>query len=149
MPCAQARQIDQFNITSMDEYALLLRSKAEHSELNRLVQDLLKIDSGRPEVWVASAVYWDMRDDKERAATYADKVCAKQTHTHMCTHIDTTQHTHASVCVHTCMHANLPPPRVPPVRQMPAFSFEPWLLRATGLLEDSNNGVFFVLNFVV
>lgn len=69
----KARQVDQFNITSMDEYAMLLRSKSEHPELNRLVQDLLSIDPARPEAWVASAIYWDMREDKERAATYADK----------------------------------------------------------------------------
>ena len=58
----------------MDEYALLLRSKSDHSELKRLVHDLLNIDAGCPEVWVASAIYWDMRNDKERAATYVDKV---------------------------------------------------------------------------
>ncbi|MCO5614397.1 hypothetical protein L7F22_068677 [Adiantum nelumboides] len=69
----KARQMDQCNITGMDEYALLLRSKAGHSEMNRLVNDLLDIDAGRPEVWVASAVYWDMREDKERAAAYIDK----------------------------------------------------------------------------
>lgn len=69
----KARQVDQFNITSMDEYAMLLRSKSDRSELNRLVQDLLGIDPGRPEVWVASAIYWEMRDDKDRAANYADK----------------------------------------------------------------------------
>ena len=58
----------------MDEYALLLRSKSDHSELKRLVHDLLNIDAECPEVWVASAIYWDMRNDKERAATYVDKV---------------------------------------------------------------------------
>lgn len=70
----QARQIDQFNITSMDEYAMLLRIRGDHAELNRLVHDMLNIDSTRPEVWVASAVYWEMREDKIRALTFADRV---------------------------------------------------------------------------
>lgn len=69
----KARQVDQFNITNMDEYAILLRSKSECADLNRLVQDLLGIDPGRPEVWVASAIYWEMRDNKDRAITYIDK----------------------------------------------------------------------------
>lgn len=71
----QARQVDQFNITSMDEYAMLLRIRGDHAELNRLVHDMLNIDSTRPEVWVASAVYWEMREDKIRALTFADRVC--------------------------------------------------------------------------
>ncbi|KAG0599369.1 hypothetical protein M758_12G146900 [Ceratodon purpureus] len=69
----KARQIDPFNISSMDEYAMLLRSRGEHMDLNRLVHDLISIDATRPEVWVAAAVYWEMRDDKIRALTYADK----------------------------------------------------------------------------
>jgi hypothetical protein len=58
----------------MDEYAMLLRSRGEHMDLNRLVHELISIDATRPEVWVAAAVYWEMRDDKIRALTYADKV---------------------------------------------------------------------------
>ncbi|XP_024362158.1 anaphase-promoting complex subunit 7 isoform X1 [Physcomitrium patens] len=69
----KSRQIDQFNISSMDEYAMLLRNRGDHMELNRLVHELINIDSTRPEVWVAAAVYWEMRDDKIRALTYADK----------------------------------------------------------------------------
>jgi len=70
----QARQIDQFNISSMDEYAMLLRTRGEQMSLNRLVHELISVDATRPEVWVAAAVYWEMRDDKIRALSYADKV---------------------------------------------------------------------------
>eukprot|EP00249_Psilotum_nudum_P016243 c25742_g1_i1 orf=635-1945(+) len=69
----KARQVDQHIVTNMDEYAMLLRNRADHAELNRLVHDLLNVDSTRPEVWVVSAIYWEMRDDKIRALTYADK----------------------------------------------------------------------------
>ncbi|KAH8966624.1 hypothetical protein BDL97_03G035500 [Sphagnum fallax] len=69
----KARQVDQYNVTSMDEYAMLLRTRGDHAELNHLVHGLLNIDSTRPEVWVASAIYWEMRDDKPKALTYADK----------------------------------------------------------------------------
>jgi hypothetical protein len=72
----QARQVDQYNVTSMDEYAMLLRTRGDHAELNHLVHGLLNIDSTRPEVWVASAIYWEMRDDKPRALTYAEKACS-------------------------------------------------------------------------
>jgi hypothetical protein len=72
----QARQVDQYNVTSMDEYAMLLRTRGDHAELNHLVHGLLNIDSTRPEVWVASAIYWEMRDDKIRALTYAEKACS-------------------------------------------------------------------------
>lgn len=53
---------------------MLLRTRGDQMELNRLVHELLNIDSTRPEVWVAAAVYWEMRDDKIRALTYLDKV---------------------------------------------------------------------------
>ncbi|OAE28546.1 hypothetical protein AXG93_2175s1290 [Marchantia polymorpha subsp. ruderalis] len=69
----KARQADQYNISSMDEYAMLLRTRSNQVELNRLVHDLLNIDPARPEVWVASAVYWELRDDRVRALTYTDK----------------------------------------------------------------------------
>lgn len=69
----KARQIDQFNISSLDEYAMLLRTRGEQLNLNRLVHELINVDATRPEVWVAAAVYWEMRDDKIRALSYADK----------------------------------------------------------------------------
>lgn len=69
----KARQLDPFNLTSMDEYAMLLRQRSDNAELNRLVHDMLGIDPTRPEVWVASAVYWDTQDDKPRALSYSDK----------------------------------------------------------------------------
>lgn len=69
----KARSLDPYNLRGMDEYAMLLRTRADPSELNRLLNDLLLTDPNRPEVWVASAAYWDRRDDKFRALTYAEK----------------------------------------------------------------------------
>lgn len=37
----QVRYIDPFVVTYMDEYALLLKLKSDHSKLNKLVHDLL------------------------------------------------------------------------------------------------------------
>ena len=58
----------------MDEYAILLRIRGDQMKLNQLVHELINIDSTRPEVWVAAAVYWEIRDDKMRALTYLEKV---------------------------------------------------------------------------
>eukprot|EP00252_Welwitschia_mirabilis_P013278 TRINITY_DN29263_c0_g1_i1.p1 TRINITY_DN29263_c0_g1~~TRINITY_DN29263_c0_g1_i1.p1 ORF type:complete len:415 (-),score=106.73 TRINITY_DN29263_c0_g1_i1:72-1274(-) len=63
----KVRALDQYNITGMDEYAMLLQKRADIPQLNRLVNDLLLTDPNRPEVWAASAVYWDTREDKTRA----------------------------------------------------------------------------------
>ncbi|XP_024528847.1 anaphase-promoting complex subunit 7 [Selaginella moellendorffii] len=69
----KSRQVDPCNLTDMDEYAMLLRMRGDTAEMNRLVYDLLNVDAGRPEVWVSSAVYWETRDDRVRALSYADK----------------------------------------------------------------------------
>lgn len=72
----QARSIDPYIITYMDEYAMLLKEKSEHSKLNRLVHDLLNIDPARAEVLVALSVLWERKDER-RALVYAEKVCVK------------------------------------------------------------------------
>ncbi|CAM6100971.1 unnamed protein product [Calypogeia fissa] len=72
----KARQTDHYNVNGMDEYAMLLCTRGRQVELNRLVHELLNIDSARAEVWVASSVYWEMQDDKMRALTYAEKSMA-------------------------------------------------------------------------
>ncbi|KAL2642311.1 hypothetical protein R1flu_009898 [Riccia fluitans] len=69
----KARQVDQYNVAAADEYAMVLRTRASVAELNRLVHDMLNIDSTRPEVWVASAVYWETREEKLQALTYVEK----------------------------------------------------------------------------
>jgi len=69
----KVRALDQYNITGMDEYAMLLHTRTDLSELNRLLNDLLTTDPNRPEVWVVSAIYWDKRDDKSRALTDAER----------------------------------------------------------------------------
>lgn len=57
----------------MDEYALLLKSKSDHSKLNKLVHDLLNIDPTRAEVFVALSILWERKDDRG-ALSYAEKV---------------------------------------------------------------------------
>lgn len=70
----QARSIDPYIITYMDEYAMLLKTKSDHSKLNRLVHDLLNIDPARAEVLVALSVLWERKDER-RALVFAEKVC--------------------------------------------------------------------------
>jgi len=69
----QARSIDPYVITYMDEYAMLLKLKSDYSKLNKLVHDLLNIDPARPEVFVALSVLWERKDEK-RALSYAEQV---------------------------------------------------------------------------
>lgn len=69
----QARSIDPYIITYMDEYAMLLKMKSDHLKLNKLVHDLLSIDPTRPEVFVALSVLWERKDEKG-ALSYAEKV---------------------------------------------------------------------------
>lgn len=61
-------------MTYMDEYAMLLKAKSDHSKLNKLVHDLLHIDPGSAETYVALSVLWERKDER-RALTYAEKVC--------------------------------------------------------------------------
>ncbi|KAH0468473.1 hypothetical protein IEQ34_003506 [Dendrobium chrysotoxum] len=49
----KVRSIDPFVLTYMDEYAMFLNSKFDHSKLNKLVYDLLNIDPARAEAFVA------------------------------------------------------------------------------------------------
>ncbi|GBG83456.1 hypothetical protein CBR_g37168 [Chara braunii] len=69
----KARAVDQYNMDCMDEYAIVMRQKGNLMEVNRLTHELLNIDARRPEAWVASAVYWESKDDKVRALSYVDK----------------------------------------------------------------------------
>lgn len=69
----QVRSVDPFTVTYMDEYAMLLKMKSDHSKLNKLVHDLLNIDPTRPEVFVALSVLWERKDDGG-ALSYAEKV---------------------------------------------------------------------------
>ncbi|KAI0512306.1 hypothetical protein KFK09_012945 [Dendrobium nobile] len=68
----KVRSIDPFVMTYMDEYALLLNLKSDHSKLNKLVYDLLNIDPARAEAFVASSLLWERKDER-RALAYAEK----------------------------------------------------------------------------
>ncbi|KAL9261192.1 Anaphase-promoting complex subunit 7-like protein [Drosera capensis] len=68
----QARTIDPYIVTYMDEYAMLLKIKPDLSKLNKLVHDLLNIDPTRPEVFVALSVLWERKDERA-ALSYAVK----------------------------------------------------------------------------
>lgn len=69
----QVRSIDPYLVTYMDEYAMLLKIKSDHSKLNKLVHDLLSIDPTRPEVFVALSALWERKDERG-ALSYAEKV---------------------------------------------------------------------------
>lgn len=68
----RVRCIDPYVTTYMDEYALLLKTVSDHTKLNKLVADLVHMDTSRPEVLVALSVLWERKDDKA-AFGYADK----------------------------------------------------------------------------
>jgi len=70
---SQVRSIDPYVMTYMDEYAMLLKAKSDHSKLSKLVHDLLNIDSARAETFVALSVLWERKDER-RALSYAEKV---------------------------------------------------------------------------
>ncbi|KAI8009973.1 Anaphase-promoting complex subunit 7 [Camellia lanceoleosa] len=68
----KVRSIDPYIVTYMDEYAMLLKIKSEHSKLHKLVHDLLNIDPTRPEAFVALSVLWERKDERG-ALSYAEK----------------------------------------------------------------------------
>ncbi|MQL79986.1 hypothetical protein Taro_012435 [Colocasia esculenta] len=68
----KVRSIDPCVMTYMDEYAMLLKTKSDHSKLNKLVHDLLSIDAARVEVSVALSVLWERKDER-KALAYAEK----------------------------------------------------------------------------
>ncbi|KAG5554965.1 hypothetical protein RHGRI_012493 [Rhododendron griersonianum] len=68
----KVRSIDPYLVTYMDEYAMLLKIKSDHSKLNKLVHDLLSIDPTRPEVFVALSALWERKDERG-ALSYAEK----------------------------------------------------------------------------
>ncbi|XP_057546258.1 anaphase-promoting complex subunit 7 [Amaranthus tricolor] len=68
----KARSLDPYVVTYMDEYAMLLKKKSEYPKLNKLVYDLLNIDSTRPEVFVCLSVLWERKDERG-ALSYAEK----------------------------------------------------------------------------
>ncbi|XP_010931597.1 anaphase-promoting complex subunit 7 isoform X2 [Elaeis guineensis] len=68
----KVRSVDPYVMTYMDEYAMLLKSKSDQAKLNKLVHDLLNIDSARAEVFVALSALWERKDER-RALSYAEK----------------------------------------------------------------------------
>lgn len=70
---SQVRSIDPYVVTYMDEYAMLLKAKSDHSKLSKLVHDLLNIDPARAETSVALAVLWERKNER-RALSYAERV---------------------------------------------------------------------------
>ncbi|GAQ88945.1 hypothetical protein KFL_004720040 [Klebsormidium nitens] len=69
----KVRLMDPGILTQMDRYAFLLRSQGEIADLNKLTHELLSTDYRCPESWVASAIFWEAREDLPKALTYADK----------------------------------------------------------------------------
>lgn len=70
---AQVRQIDEYEMESMDQYAQLFQRRCAHTELNRLAGDLLDLNDKRPEPWVCLALYHQARAEHEKALAFVDK----------------------------------------------------------------------------
>ena len=61
-------------LDQMDRYAALLKNQGKETEVFRLATNLMKIDPKRPEPWLAMSRYLEMRDEKEKALSFLDKV---------------------------------------------------------------------------
>jgi len=67
------RNVDNACMDKMDHYALALNATNNVVELNRLTHDLMRINNRKPETWVAASLYWDAKEDRLRALSYAEK----------------------------------------------------------------------------
>eukprot|EP00586_Coscinodiscus_wailesii_P008004 CAMPEP_0172522422 /NCGR_PEP_ID=MMETSP1066-20121228/293115_1 /TAXON_ID=671091 /ORGANISM="Coscinodiscus wailesii, Strain CCMP2513" /LENGTH=610 /DNA_ID=CAMNT_0013305419 /DNA_START=499 /DNA_END=2331 /DNA_ORIENTATION=- len=70
---AHIRRIDEYEMSSMDQYAQLFQRRGAHAELNRLAGDLLDLNDRRPEPWVCLALYHEARADHDKALAFVDK----------------------------------------------------------------------------
>ena len=69
----KVRALDQFNSEAMDQYASLFAQRGDLVELNKLSNELLRLDDKRPEAWVSLALYHKAKGSKEKSITFVEK----------------------------------------------------------------------------
>ncbi len=69
----KVRALDQCNSEAMDQYASLFAQRGDLVELNKLSNELLRLDDKRPEAWVSLALYHKAKGNKEKAITFVEK----------------------------------------------------------------------------
>ncbi|OWZ24357.1 Anaphase-promoting complex subunit 7 [Phytophthora megakarya] len=74
----RARQVDDLNVSYMDNYANCLRKGSSRTNLNDLVQELFTISSSCAESWLAAAYYNDVKGDYETALQFSERAIAER-----------------------------------------------------------------------
>jgi anaphase-promoting complex subunit 7 len=70
---SKLRRIDGKYMDSMDAYASIMKGKGQTADLNRLSQELVRINPHRPETWTTVAIYLDVKGQKQKAIGYVDR----------------------------------------------------------------------------
>lgn len=70
---SQIRKLDVNSIDAMDRYAGLIKNQGKHIQLNKLANELLRVNDERPETWVALARYCESKEDLDRALHFVEK----------------------------------------------------------------------------
>ena len=71
---AQIHRQEPSVLDQMDRYAALLKNQGKDAELFRLAESILKVSDRRPEPWLAMSRYLDVKDEKEKALAFIEKV---------------------------------------------------------------------------
>ncbi|RUP49862.1 hypothetical protein BC936DRAFT_141170 [Jimgerdemannia flammicorona] len=70
------RKIDPNVVEGMDKYANLIKNQGKTIFVNKIADELHRINSRRPECWLAMALYCEMKDEREKALLFVDKAIA-------------------------------------------------------------------------
>ncbi|KAL6053231.1 hypothetical protein QOT17_018125 [Balamuthia mandrillaris] len=80
---SKIRKVDNLYMESMDLYASIMKSKGKMVELNKLSQDMVKIDARRPETLTTIAIYVDSKGQKSKALELANKALMRSNNSHL------------------------------------------------------------------
>ncbi|RUS34734.1 hypothetical protein BC938DRAFT_478855 [Jimgerdemannia flammicorona] len=75
-PENRVRKIDPNVVEGMDKYANLIKNQGKTIFVNKIADELHRINSRRPECWLAMALYCEMKDEREKALLFVDKAIA-------------------------------------------------------------------------
>lgn len=81
------RKKDACNLDGMDLYAsTIIRGGGTAEDLNCLARETMDVDNSRPEPWTTAALYSDLKGDKEKAMTFAEKAIVLDKR-HVCSYV--------------------------------------------------------------